>query len=74
MKITAEPHVSRHIKHVVTEIVAPWGPSIEERPAVMSWEERMAEWQEKKDRQTERRKARRMGVVQGVVEGTAVAS
>jgi len=71
--------VSRHIKHVVTEILAPWGPSIEERPPVMSAEERMAKYKAAYDAKRERRDRERKGEseddrVEGVVEGTAVAS
>ena len=61
VKIAAERQVSRHIKHVVTEIVVPWGPSIEERPPVMSEEERMAIWRGKKEAKMERQKARETG-------------
>ena len=62
MKIAAERRVSRHIKHVVTEIIAPWGPGIEERPPVMSEEERNALWREKKAKKMERREARALEI------------
>lgn len=91
MRITAERKVSRHIRHVVTEIVAPWGPAVEERPPVLSEEERWRRVREKTERKKERRRERKGeggGVrgkegegreseedrVEGMVEGTAVAS
>ena len=61
VQITAERRVSRHIKHVVTEIIAPWGPGIDERPLVMSEEERNTVWREKKAKKMERREARALG-------------
>ncbi|KAK4691951.1 hypothetical protein P7C71_g5157, partial [Lecanoromycetidae sp. Uapishka_2] len=82
VKILAEKRVSRHIKHVVSEIVAPWGPGIDERPPVMTAEERFAKWKAGKDRKMERRRLREeaasegnqaMGV-QDAMEGTAVTS
>ncbi|KAF6219403.1 hypothetical protein HO133_005229 [Letharia lupina] len=81
VKIAAERRISRHIKHVVTEIVAPWGPSIDERPPVLSEEERLRRLQEKTLRKKERRRERNAETgesaedrVEGMVEGTAVAS
>lgn len=81
VKIAAERQISRHIKHVVTEIVAPWGPSIDERPPVLSEEERVRRLQEKTRRKQERRRERKPEKgesaedrVEGMVEGTAVAS
>ncbi|KAL8974325.1 MAG: hypothetical protein Q9197_001445 [Variospora fuerteventurae] len=45
---------SKHIRHVVTEIVAPWGPALEERPPVPSMaalaEERRAKHEAKRER------------------------
>lgn len=67
----------------MTEIVAPWGPGgVEERPPVLSEEERRARVREKTERKKERRRERDAGGegeseedrVEGVVEGTAVAS
>ncbi|CAD6564807.1 MAG: hypothetical protein ASARMPREDX12_004691 [Alectoria sarmentosa] len=81
VKIAPERQISRHIRHVVTEIVAPWGPSIEERPPVLSAEERARRLQEKTERKKERRRERNPEKgesaedrVEGMVEGTAVAS
>ncbi len=85
MRIAAERQISRHIKHVVTEIVAPWGEGIEERPAVLSEEERVRRVREKTERKKERRRERREGGaggeeqeeeegLEGMVDGTAVAS
>ena len=39
VRIAAGWHASKHIKHRVTEIIAPWGPPIKERPAIPSEEE-----------------------------------
>ncbi|KAL9138363.1 MAG: hypothetical protein Q9175_000403 [Cornicularia normoerica] len=81
VRIAAERQISRHIKHVVTEILAPWGPSIEERPPVLSEEERARRLQEKTERKKERRRERKPEKgevaedrVEGMVQGTAVAS
>lgn len=54
--------ISRHIKHVVTEILAPWGPGIDERPPVLSGEERHQLWKEKYDAKIARRTGRPMKV------------
>jgi hypothetical protein len=34
--------VSKHVRHVVNQIVSPFGPPLSERPAVLTVEERMA--------------------------------
>ncbi|KAL2045612.1 hypothetical protein N7G274_002040 [Stereocaulon virgatum] len=67
VKITNEKRVSRHIKHVVTEIVAPWGPGIEERPRIMSREERFEKWRVWKEGKEKRRRERREAVERGKV-------
>lgn len=66
---------------MVTEIVAPWGPGVDERPRVLSEEERMRRVREKTERKKERRRERdtdkgesEEDMVEGVIEGTAVAS
>ena len=63
------------------EIVAPWGPGVDERPPVLSEEERMRRLREKTERKKERRRERNAESaesaedrVEGVVEGTALAS
>jgi small subunit ribosomal protein S17 len=43
------------VRHVVTKIVAPFGPSIEERPPVPSLEEWVAILKERKQKKDERR-------------------
>lgn len=53
--------MSRHISHVVVEILAPWGPAIDERPAVLTEAERLKLRQEKRQRKEERRALRREG-------------
>ncbi|KAG8529320.1 uncharacterized protein KY384_005956 [Bacidia gigantensis] len=55
VRITTEGQVSRHIRHVVTEIVAPWGSEIHERPAVLSGQQRKAVKDEKYRAKLERR-------------------
>lgn len=50
VKIYNERKVSRHIKHVVTEILAPWGPAITERPPIMTADDRERVRREKKGR------------------------
>ena len=62
---------------MVTEIVSPWGPGIEERPPVMTLEEWVTKRREQRERKVERRMLRDMGgeeTVEGLVERTAVAS
>jgi len=54
---------SRHIKHVVTEIISPWGAGIDERPKVLSNEERAALRAEKRAQKVARREARGKGEV-----------
>jgi small subunit ribosomal protein S17 len=49
---------SRHKRHVVKHIIAPYGPPIEERPPVPTLEERIAERDEKKRLKDERRAAK----------------
>lgn len=79
VRIARAKKISRHINHVVTEIVAPWGPKIEERPPVMSLEEMEARWRARKEAKTERKRLRNahlegQGGTQEVVEGTTVIS
>ncbi|GES61100.1 hypothetical protein ATEIFO6365_0006055900 [Aspergillus terreus] len=51
---------SRHVRHVVERIIAPFGAAIEERPPVMTREERDAERAAKRAAKWERREARRL--------------
>ncbi|KAI9707199.1 MAG: hypothetical protein M1836_000159 [Candelina mexicana] len=62
---------SKHVRHVVTSIIAPFGPAIDERPPIPSEEERLAKRAEKRTAKDERRRAKREGGVAGsrVVEG-----
>lgn len=53
---------------MVTEIVAPWGPPIEERPKVLSDEERMDIKNTKRAAKLERRKQRREKGIVGEAE------
>lgn len=50
--------VTQHVRHVVREILAPWGPAIGERPPVFSEEERSKLYQERQERKLEKRKIR----------------
>ncbi|BAE57598.1 unnamed protein product [Aspergillus oryzae RIB40] len=50
---------SRHVRHVVERIIAPFGEAIEDRPAVLTREERDAERVAKRTVKWERREARR---------------
>ncbi|KAL9026107.1 MAG: hypothetical protein Q9196_005173 [Gyalolechia fulgens] len=50
---------SKHVRHVVTEIVAPWGPPVEERPPVRTLEEMAEERRVKREAKMERRELRR---------------
>jgi ribosomal protein S17 len=49
---------SRHVRHVVERIIAPFGEAIEDRPAVLSREERDAERVVKRTAKSQRREAR----------------
>ncbi len=68
VRIVQGLRTSRRIQHVVTEIVAPWGPPIEERPKVLSDEERMDIRTTKRAAKLERRKLRREKGTIGEVE------
>lgn len=59
VRIASGWHASKHIKHRVTEIVAPWGPPIDERPKIPSDEEILAMKEAKKAAKMERRAQRR---------------
>ncbi|KAL8663850.1 MAG: hypothetical protein Q9202_003536 [Teloschistes flavicans] len=48
------------IRHVVTEILAPWGPPVEERPPIPTLEEMAQKTRAKNEAKTERRAARKM--------------
>ncbi len=50
---------SRHKRHAVKHIIAPYGSEIQERPAVPTLEERIAEREAKKNAKDERRAARK---------------
>jgi small subunit ribosomal protein S17 len=65
--ITIQPgwRASKHVHHVVSSIIAPFGTTVEERPPVPSAEEREAERDKKKAAKDERRRSRRNGSVDG---------
>lgn len=46
---------------MVVEILAPWGPAIEERPSVLTEAERVKVREEKRAKKVERRRMRREG-------------
>ena len=62
--MTTERH-SRHIRHVVTAIVAPAGEPIAERPAVLTAEQREEMRLAKRGRKLARREERREGGEKG---------
>ncbi|KAL8804491.1 MAG: hypothetical protein Q9182_002498 [Xanthomendoza sp. 2 TL-2023] len=59
VRIAARPPASKHLRHVVTQIVAPWGPPAEERPPIPTLEELDAQKKAKRKAKTARRSARR---------------
>jgi len=61
VKITDEGQISKHIRHIVTEIVSPWGPGVDERPAVLSEVERIQKRVAKRVRRAERKAASKEG-------------
>ncbi|KAI4119933.1 MAG: hypothetical protein LQ345_000192 [Seirophora villosa] len=50
---------SKHIRHVVTEIVAPWGPAVEDRPPIPRIEALAEESRAKHQAKKEKRRAER---------------
>lgn len=50
---------SRHKRHVVNRIIAPWGPPLEERPPLPTPEEREAEHAAKRAKKVERKELRK---------------
>ncbi|KAL8768445.1 MAG: hypothetical protein Q9209_005351 [Squamulea sp. 1 TL-2023] len=66
VRITARPPASKHIRHVVTEILAPWGPPAEERPPIPSVEDLNAQYTAKREAKLVRKKER---IKQGKAEG-----
>ncbi|KAL8794531.1 MAG: hypothetical protein Q9195_002866 [Heterodermia aff. obscurata] len=59
VRIASGWRASKHINHRVTEIVAPWGPPISERPKIPSDEEILAMKGVKKAAKMERRAQKR---------------
>ncbi|KAL8841319.1 MAG: hypothetical protein Q9170_000949 [Blastenia crenularia] len=59
VRIAPNWRTSKHIRHIVTEIVAPWGPPIEERPLIPKMEEMAEERMVKREAKIERRAERR---------------
>ena len=59
--ISAGWRASKQVRHVVTKIIAPFGPGIAERPAVPTAWERETERADKRERKLERRVARKNG-------------
>lgn len=56
ISITPGWRVSKHVRHVVDSIIAPFGVPLEERPPVLSEAERIAEREEKMAAKVQRRK------------------
>ncbi|KAL8928449.1 MAG: hypothetical protein Q9208_001682 [Pyrenodesmia sp. 3 TL-2023] len=61
VRIAPAWRASKHIRHVVTEIVSPWGPPVEERPPIPDLEEMAEEMRAKREAKIERRAAKRQG-------------
>ncbi|KAI4127614.1 MAG: hypothetical protein LQ338_003109 [Usnochroma carphineum] len=62
VRIAAGWRNSKHnIRHIVTEIVAPWGPPVEERPPIPKLEDLREQQRAKREKNTVRRAARRKG-------------
>ena len=55
VRIAARPPASKHIRHVVTDIIAPWGPPAAERPPIPSLEDLDAQYRAKRDARVARR-------------------
>src|SRR5205814_10455711 len=55
--VTISPgwRTSKHVRHVVTSIIAPFGPSISERPRVLTEAERLQIREAKREKKLERR-------------------
>ncbi|KAL8754425.1 MAG: hypothetical protein Q9199_004349 [Rusavskia elegans] len=58
VRIAARPPASKHIRHVVTDIVAPWGPPAEERPPIPNLKDLDAQYRAKRDARIARRTQR----------------
>lgn len=72
VRIGRGPSTGRqNINHVVMEILAPWGPAIEERPKVLSEVERLKIIADKREKKIERRRKRREGEI-GPAETTEI--
>ena len=61
VRIASGWHSGKHIKHRVMEIVAPWGPPIDERPRIPSDQDLLDAKNMKKAARMERRAQRRKG-------------
>lgn len=61
---------SQHKRHVIKQIIAPFGTPIEERPPVPTLEERIAEREAKTAAKQERRRARRHAEIEKKREET----
>ncbi|KAL8915470.1 MAG: hypothetical protein Q9171_000034 [Xanthocarpia ochracea] len=58
VRIAARPPASKHIRHVVTQILAPWGPPAEERPPILSLEDLDAQYMAKREARAARKRER----------------
>ncbi|KAI4227967.1 MAG: hypothetical protein L6R36_001977 [Xanthoria steineri] len=58
VRIAARPPASKHIRHVVTDIIAPWGPPAAERPPIPSLEDLDAQYRAKREARVARRTQR----------------
>ncbi|KAL9000833.1 MAG: hypothetical protein Q9169_000587 [Polycauliona sp. 2 TL-2023] len=58
VRIAARPPLSKHIRHVVTDILAPWGLTASERPPISRLEDLDAQYKAKREARSARRIAR----------------
>lgn len=52
------------MRHVVSKIIAPFGPRVDERPAVPTAEELVAEREERKEKKDERRSLKKLEILE----------
>ncbi|KAL8674892.1 MAG: hypothetical protein Q9168_000695 [Polycauliona sp. 1 TL-2023] len=58
VRIAARPPLSKHIRHVVTDILAPWGLPANERPPIPNLQDLDAQYRAKREARSTRRQAR----------------
>ena len=71
VRIAEAGKVSKHIRHRVTEILAPWGPPINQRPPVLSEEEVIAMKVARRRRKEERKQEKKANLAKGNTAGAS---